>query len=182
MESFDPREITDDEIRAALQSHAFQQILFYQRLASGISILEENKTLVDLIVQTWTERHSEIESEDLTRELITILGNDIYAAVEPADNEIADKILTRVDVQKHTDDSPLTQDEAKAMIKENLESRLRDTDTVELRAKEIATETGLKSTHVGGILGRWRKSDDAPFDISASKDGRDSTTWVIESV
>lgn len=180
MELFDAGELTEEDLRAVFQSRGFQQILFYQQLASGVEILQNNEVLLDGIVANLTKEHSQIESEEITREFLTILCREITTPLEPVDNDVSNKIQQQLfDFRQPAKETSASPDEAESTVKEFLNSQLEDVDEVELKAKDIAAETGLKSTHVGSILGRWRQSDDAPFVVSASEYAGRGNTWEI---
>lgn len=66
------------------------------------------------------------------------------------------------------------------IVREYLEDRLEECDEVEVKANEIASEIGLQSTHVGGILGRWRNAEDPPFAITASESASSGNVWIIK--
>jgi hypothetical protein len=161
-------------------------MLLYQRLADGIGILRTHDRLYESLVRAITERHSEIESADTTREVLDLLEDEIAMYTEPLEantdetTSLSHDIVTAsagADINAETDEA-----EPENVIQQYLKDRLEDTDKVEVKANEIASAIGLQSTHIGGILGQWRQSDDAPFAISASESPGDGNIWTIERV
>lgn len=72
-------------------------------------------------------------------------------------------------------------DDPKAAVRASVADALAATEPpLYIKAKEIARELGLHSSHVGGILGVWAKQDDAPFEIEPWGGRSHDTLWVIE--
>jgi len=170
-------EFSDEEIAATLQSRGFLQLLLYQKLGDGLRLLQEHDALRDAVVADLTAQHSQIESEDVTREFLDVFSEEVLIWSEPMFDEIGDDIqVTITNAAGQRSGSPT---DAEETVKDYLESRLSQTSPIELKANEVAAETGLQSTHVGGILGRWRKNDDAPFSVSVSETSGGSNIWQI---
>jgi hypothetical protein len=172
-------EFSDEEIAATLQSRGFLQLLLYQKLGDGLRLLQEHDALRDAVVSDLTAQHSQIESEDVTREFLDVFSDEVFTWSKPMFDEIGDDVqVTITNAAEQRSESPT---DAEATVQNYLESRLSQTNPIELKANEIAAETGLQSTHVGAILGKWRKSNDAPFSVSASETPGGSNIWTIET-
>lgn len=173
-------EFSDEEIAATLQSRGFLQMLLYQKLGDGLRLLQEQDALRDAVVSDLTAQHSQIDSEDVAREFLDVFSDEVLTWSEPMFEEIGNDIqITITNAAEQRSESPT---DAEATIQNYLESRLSETSPIEVKANEIAAEIGLQSTHVGAILGKWRKSNDAPFSVSASETPGGSNIWKIETI
>lgn len=138
------------------------------------------------MVRAITDRHSEIESADTTREVLDLLEDEIAMYTEPLGANTDETTPLPNDVAAALDgvttDDGTGESEPENAVQQYLEERLEENETIEIKANEIASVIGLQSTHVGGILGQWRQSDDAPFAISASESPGGGNIWTIERV
>jgi hypothetical protein len=179
-------DLSEEEFETIIQSRGFQKMLLYQRLADGIEILRTHDRLYESLVRAITDRHSEIESADMTREVLDLLEDEIGMYTEPLEATTDETTSSPHDVAVALDD--VTTDdgtgeaEPENAVQQYLEERLEENDQIEIKANEIASVIGLHSTYVGGILGQWRQSEDAPFAISASESPGDGNIWTIERV
>jgi hypothetical protein len=184
MISISKEDLSDEEFEAVVSSHGFQKMLLYQRLADGIEILQTHDQLYESMVRAITEQHSEIDSVDSIEEVLSLLEHEVETYTEPLtansddDPELLEPVSSFDDA---TDCSGTKQDgDPEEIVCEYLEDRLEECDEVELKANEIASEIGLQSTHVGGILGRWRNAEDPPFAITASESASSGNVWIIK--
>lgn len=171
-------EFSEEELAATLQSRGFLQMLLYRKLGDGFRLIKNQDALRDAVAADLTDQHSRIESKGVTQEFLDIFAKEVLAWSEPMSEEgDLDIQVTITDTVEEQSETPT---EAETTVQNYLESRLSETSPVELKANEIAAETGLKSTHVGAILGRWRKSSDAPVSVSASEMEGGGNIWQID--
>lgn len=175
-------DLSEEEFKTVVQSRGFQKMLLYQRLADGIEVLQTHDRLYDSMVRAITEQHSEIESVDVTREVLEHLESEVATYTEPLMPRDSDENSLSQEATLH--DKLTTTDEAgdtdpKQRVQQYLEECLTESDKLEMKAKDIAAAVGLQSTHVGGILGQWRHGDDPPFAISASESPGSGNLWII---
>ena len=80
---FDVEELTDEQIDRVLHSRGFQRMLAYQRLADGISVLEEQDDIYEGMITSITHRHSELTLESSTREVLDLFAYEVEMFTEP---------------------------------------------------------------------------------------------------
>ena len=76
-------ELTDDQIERVLNSRGFQRMLAYQRLAEGISVLEEQDDIYESMVTSITNQHSSLSTESSTREVLELFVDEVAMFTEP---------------------------------------------------------------------------------------------------
>lgn len=179
-------ELSEEEFEAVIASRGFQKMLLYQRLAEGIEVLQTHDRLYESMIQAITDQHSQIDSADTTQEVLSLLQHEVKKYTEPLttdDDEahtLSDKLVSN-QTKPTTKEGVGFDNNAEKTLQEYLEERLDEREIIELKANEIASDIGLQSTHVGGILGRWRNSEDPPFVITASESASGGNLWTIES-
>lgn len=178
-----PEDLSDEEFETVVQSRAFQKMLLYQRLADGIEVIKTQDRLYDSMVRAITEHHSEIDSVDVTREVLNHFESEVATYTEPVMAPDTDR-PSRALVESRLRDKLTITDESgepdpEQRVHDYLEECLTETDELELKAKEIGSEIGLPSNHIGGILGQWRHGDDAPFAITATESPGSGNLWTI---
>lgn len=177
-------DLSEEEFETIVHSRGFQKMLLYSRLADGIEVLQTHDMLYESMVHTITEEHSAIESVDTTRELLSLLQEEVATYTEPLSTADSETTLLPGDavassgVAGTEDESD--EPEPETTVRNYLEDRLEEDDEIEVKAHEIASAIGLRSTNVGGILGRWRHADEAPFAISASESTGSGNIWTIK--
>lgn len=83
--------------------------------------------------------------------------------------------------QRHAHDPDRAPDDPEAALEAYLRQELAATDPpLHIKAKTIADALGLHSSHVGGLLGTWQTSADAPVTVSVWGGASHSRLWVIE--
>jgi hypothetical protein len=179
MITVDTSELSDDEFESIVQSRGFQKMLLYQRLSDGIEVLEDHDLVLDSMIESITDRHSQLESEEITRECLNLLYEEIRMYTEPLGRETTEKSARQVvgvaDIM-----GGMESNESVVAVREYISSQLTETETLEVKAKEIAKETGIHSTYVGRILGGWRNHEDAPFTVSATEASGGVNRWTIK--
>ncbi|WP_302082910.1 hypothetical protein [Salinibaculum rarum] len=183
MISVSKEQLSDEEFKTVIQSRGFQKMLLYQRLADGIEVLQTHDLLYESMVHSITERHSDIDSEDVTREVLDHLEREVARYTEPLVASDADGSHQSQDKDIVLTDAVTTPEESETnpekTVQEYLENRLEETNELNLKANEIASDLGLASTHVGGILGQWRNAENSPFAITASESASSGNVWTI---
>lgn len=86
----DPNELTDDEIRAVLETPAFQKSLKYRRLAQGIEVLEEDDAIYRQLVATITEQHGQVSTRSSIEEVLDLFVDEVKTYTEGMDVEPQD--------------------------------------------------------------------------------------------
>lgn len=175
-------DLSEGEFEAVVQSRGFQKMLLYQRLADGIEVLQTHDLLYESMVRAITEQHSEIESIDTTREVLEHLEHEVATYTEPltaGDSGESQLPLEETTPLEEATTGEVVETSPEQMVQKYLENCLTENDELEVKAKEIASAIGLRSTHIGAILGQWRQADDAPFAISASESPGSSNLWTI---
>jgi hypothetical protein len=86
----DPDELTDDEIRAVLETPAFQKSLKYRRLAQGIEVLEEDDAIYRQLVATITEQHGQVSTRSSIEEVLDLFVDEVKTYTEGMDVEPQD--------------------------------------------------------------------------------------------
>jgi hypothetical protein len=89
-----PEELTDDEIRAVMETPAFQKSLKYRRLAQGIEVLEEDDAIYRQLVATITEQHSSVGTRASVEEVLDLFVEEVKTYTEG------------MDVEPESDDNP----------------------------------------------------------------------------
>jgi len=84
-----PEELTDDEIRAVMETPAFQKSLKYRRLAQGIEVLEEDDAIYRQLVATITEQHSSVGTRASVEEVLDLFVEEVKTYTEGMDVEPA---------------------------------------------------------------------------------------------
>lgn len=171
-------EVSEEEVVAALQSRGFLHMILYEKLGAGFKLMQEQDDLREAVIADLTEQHPRIDSDGITAEFLEIFSKEVLKWNEPMLEEgHGDIRLTITASVEQESESPT---DAETTVQNYLESRLTEVSPVELKAKEVADETGLQSTHVGAIFGRWRKSSDAPVSVTASETPGGSNIWKID--
>jgi hypothetical protein len=182
MIDLEPEDLSSEEFEAVLQSRGFQKMLLYHRLADGIEVLQEHDLLFDSMVSAITEQHSQFESEEATREFISLFVQEIRTYTEPFDDDLVDAVMEHEgDLTEDVGPDNDVERDGEAVLREEIEIKLAAEDPLELKANDLAADTGLHSTHVGSILGKWRKNEDGPFDVAASEAAGTGNIWTIAS-
>lgn len=185
MTTVSTEDVSEEEFEAVIASRGFQKMLLYQRLADGLEILQMHDPLYDSLVETIADQHSEIDSPEAIEEVFALLDQEVTTYTEPVtETETDDPQLPAVLVsalEEATTEADTDREEAdpEQTVQEYLEERLATTDELTLKANEIASDLGLASTHVGGILGQWRTAENPPFAITASESATSGNIWTI---
>ena len=184
MIDFSKEDLTDKEFEAVIASRGFQKMLLYQRLSDGIGAIQRHDHLYKTMVQTITDHHSEIDSVDAVNEVLSLLEREVAMYTEPLIPDDDDESQLSDDATFSYDDRTVPPNttvgaDPEETVKDFLGDQLKERDEIKMKASEIASAVGLKSTHVGGILGRWRHAEDAPFNVSALEDSSGVNTWII---
>jgi hypothetical protein len=178
-----PEDVSDEEFEAVISSRGFQKMLLYQRLADGIEILQMHDSLYDSLLETIVEQHSEIDSPETVEEVFSLLNQEVTTYTEPftgseTDNPQLPEVLVSA-LEEATPNQDTEGTEPEEAVREYLENRLVETDELNLKANEIASDLDLASTHVGGILGQWRNAESPPFAITASESASSGNVWTV---
>jgi hypothetical protein len=83
----DPSELSDEEIAAVLNTRMFQKALAYRRLAAGIEVLADEDQIFESLVATITNQHSQVRSEDSTREFFRLFRQEVETFTEELASE-----------------------------------------------------------------------------------------------
>lgn len=78
----DPDELSDEEIRAVVNTRGFQKMLAYRRLSAGIDVLEDEDQIFESMVTAITKQHSQVRSEDSTREFFRLFRDEVRTFTE----------------------------------------------------------------------------------------------------
>lgn len=180
-------ELSEEEFETIVSSRGFQKMLLYRRLADGIEVVRTHDRLYESMVEAITDQHSEIDSVQTVQEVLSLLEEEVRTYTEPLTPSDTDDPQLPEDLVSSHDDESLTGEgtreaDPQATIRGFLEDRLAECDELEMKANEIASALGLRSTHVGGILGRWRHADDPPFAITAAESPGGGNVWTIRKV
>jgi hypothetical protein len=177
-------DLSDKEFEAIVSSRGFQKMLLYRRFADGIEVLQTHDRLYESMVQAIVEQHSEIDSADTVQEVFSLLQQEVETYTEPLtdsgkdDPQLPDALGSAGD--RGTSHSETEKTDPEQVVHEYLTDRLAEVDELKLKASEIATDIELPSTHIGGILGKWRHSDNPPFAITASESPGSGNVWHIK--
>jgi len=90
----DPEELSEEEIRAVMETPAFQKSLKYRRLAQGIEVLEDDDAIYRQLVATITEQHGSVSTRSSVEEVLDLFVQEVKTytegmEVEPAAEETA---------------------------------------------------------------------------------------------
>ncbi|WP_147439950.1 hypothetical protein [Haloarcula sp. Atlit-7R] len=174
-------EFVPDDFEAVFGSLGFQKTLVYQQLDDGIEAIINHERLFESLVSAVTNQHSQVDSQDVTREFVTALHHEVRAHTESLDSDTAKRIQTRALNQCQTTRVAASDTTGAAgTVEDYLAGRLEQEDVLQVQSRTIAESVGLKSRHVGQILGMWRNSDDAPFDVTASETAGEGNLWTIQ--
>lgn len=175
-------DLSEEEFEAVVSSRGFQKMLVYQRLVDGIEALQTHDRLYESMVQRITEQHSEIDSVDSTEEVLSLFADEVvtYTAPLAVDNEDDSLLLKPMSAFDDTLGTPTGKNDPKEVVREYLDDRLEESDEIEVKASDIAPDIGIRSPHVGRILGRWKRSEHPPFAISASGSDTGGKVWTIK--
>lgn len=184
MSRISKEDLSEEELEAVISSRGFQKMMLYQRLADGIEVLQTQDRLYKSMVRVITEQHSEIDSVGSIEEVLSLLEQEIKTYTEPLDDDKHNKsdfpgAVSVLDAGTNFNDSARDTDPGE-VVREYLAEKLEDCDKIEIKAKEIASDIGFRSTHVGGILGRWRNGENPPFAITASESASSGNVWTIK--
>jgi hypothetical protein len=83
----DVAELSDEEISAVVNTRMFQKALAYRRLADGIEVLEDEDQVFESLVNSITKQHSQVRSEESTREFFRLFREEVETFTE----ELADE-------------------------------------------------------------------------------------------
>ncbi|MDJ1433053.1 hypothetical protein [Halostagnicola sp. A-GB9-2] len=78
----DVGELSDDEIEAVVHTRGFQKMLAYRRLSDGIEVLEDEDQIFESMVSSITKQHSQVRSEDSTREFFRLFRGEVGTFTE----------------------------------------------------------------------------------------------------
>jgi len=174
-------ELTPDDLETVFGSLGFQKTLVYQQLDNGIEAIVNHELLFESLVTAITNQHSQVDSQEVTREFVTAFHREIRAYTESLDSDTAKRIQTQALNQcqaARVAESDTT--DAAGTVEKYLADRLEQEDVLQVQSKTIAESIGRKSRHVGQILGTWRNSDDAPFEVTASETAGEGNLWTIQ--
>jgi len=94
----DVDELTEEEIRAVMETPAFQKSLKYRRLAQGIEVLEEDDAIYRQLVATITERHSSVSTRTSVEGVLDLFVEEVRTYTEGMDTEPEDDDTSLNDV------------------------------------------------------------------------------------
>lgn len=80
-------ELSDEEIRAVMETPAFQKSLKYRRLAQGIEVLEEDDAIYRQLVATITEQHGSVSTRSSVEEVLDLFVQEVKTYTEGMDVE-----------------------------------------------------------------------------------------------
>jgi hypothetical protein len=78
----DVDELSDEEIEAVLNTRMFQKAMAYRRLADGIEVLEDEDQVFESLVTSITKQHSQVRSQDSTREFFRLFHEEVETFTE----------------------------------------------------------------------------------------------------
>jgi len=81
----DVDELSEEEIRAVLETPAFQKSLKYRRLAQGIEVLEEDDAIYRQLVATITEQHGQVSTRASVEEVLDLFVEEVKTYTEGMD-------------------------------------------------------------------------------------------------
>jgi len=80
-------ELSEDEIEAVVNTKMFQKALAYRRLSDGIDVLEDEGQVFESMVNAITKQHSQVRSEDSTREFFRLFKDEVETFTEEMESE-----------------------------------------------------------------------------------------------
>ena len=83
----DVDELSDEEISAVVNTRMFQKALAYRRLADGIEVLEDEDQVFESLVTSITKQHSQVRSEESTREFFELFRQEVETFTEELASE-----------------------------------------------------------------------------------------------
>lgn len=83
----DVDELSEEEISAVVNTRMFQKALAYRRLADGIEVLEDEDQVFESLVASITKQHSQVRSEDSTREFFELFRQEVETFTEELASE-----------------------------------------------------------------------------------------------
>lgn len=85
-------ELSDEEIEAVVNTKMFQKALAYRRLSDGIDVLKDEGQVFESMVNAITKQHSQVRSEDSTREFFRLFRDEVetFTAEMEAESDGAD--------------------------------------------------------------------------------------------
>lgn len=75
-------ELSEEEIEAVVNTRGFQKMLAYRRLSDGIEVLEEEGQIFESMVTSITNQHSQVRSEESTREFFRHFREEVRTFTE----------------------------------------------------------------------------------------------------
>ena len=78
----DVSELSDEEIEAVVNTRGFQKMLAYRRLSDGIEVLEDEDQIFESMVASITKQHSQVRSEESTREFFRLFRTEVETFTE----------------------------------------------------------------------------------------------------
>jgi hypothetical protein len=78
----DVDELSEEEIRAVVETRGFQKMLAYRRLADGIEVLADEDQIFESMVSSITNQHSQVRSEESTREFFRLFRDEVRTFTE----------------------------------------------------------------------------------------------------
>ncbi|MFW5905387.1 MAG: hypothetical protein ACOCUO_00905 [archaeon] len=78
----DTDQLSEEEIEAVVNTRMFQKALAYRRLADGIEVLEDEDQVFESLVSSITKQHSQVRSEDSTREFFRLFADEVATFTE----------------------------------------------------------------------------------------------------
>ena len=83
-------ELSDEEIAAVVNTRGFQKMLAYRRLSDGIDVLEDEDQIFESMVASITKQHSQVRSEESTREFFRLFRREVETFTEGLADEEQD--------------------------------------------------------------------------------------------
>lgn len=80
-------ELSEEEIEAVVNTRGFQKMLAYRRLSDGIEVLQDEDQIFESMVTSITNQHSQIRSEDTTREFFQLFRQEVETFTEGLSEE-----------------------------------------------------------------------------------------------
>lgn len=83
-------DLTDEQVEAIINTRGFRKMLAYNKLAEGVTVLEERDEIFDSLVTNITKQHSQIRSEQSVRDVLDLFRKEVETFTEPlvdADDE-----------------------------------------------------------------------------------------------
>jgi hypothetical protein len=83
----DTDELSEEEIRAVVNTRMFQKTLAYKRLGDGIKALEDEGQVFESLVNSITKQHSSVSTEASTREFFRLFREEVETFTEGLTDE-----------------------------------------------------------------------------------------------